>query len=487
MRQLTPVSWEPVSSSQDASSSQKRVPRIRVKRADVAFPTLSVMYDGPLPCANIMARLYLYSFLVHLDDAHALAWPAARLDAVHAWDDVLAGALLRRVLAPLGHLTALEQGTPTSRTHDAVTALRRYGPTAHTPWDAVREMLVHFPVDVPELAAVAAPVRAAPAPKEDVWAPLPPRQTRHAARMQAAVAALDAGVESEGDMDEDPQPRRRSQRASDMAAKKREAELRAEAEAWQRRAQRRHPRQPTPPPPDDAPPTPLETKWAYLVALCDALQVPQGSAHESPLHRLVQARLDTAAALERTAKQHLVDTEAETQAAMKAYQRSAPSIVSPKYAAWKHERQALQHEHGRRVQRARIELYLAQRRGAPRGGPLGCDADGREYWHLLPVEARAEGLAPEAGVAAPFDGHWSHVLVMHAPGADVWHATSSPADVDALVRALQAPRRRAALSTSARAQEAALVPQLQAVRDYVAWAYETSSAPGGSPGTPAPP
>lgn len=123
---------------------------------------------------------------------------------------------------------------------------------------------------------------------------------------------------------------------------------------------------------------------------------------------------------------------------------------------------------------AAVQEHVQVRRLTPRSGPLGRDAQGHEYWQLLPVVHPGELGAAVPGVHAPFSGHWSHALVVRCAGEDVWRATTSADDVAALVQWLEG-RGRA---------DAALVARLAHVRDYLAW---LPTARACSPGTPAPP
>lgn len=114
------------------------------------------------------------------------------------------------------------------------------------------------------------------------------------------------------------------------------------------------------------------------------------------------------------------------------------------------------------------------RRLTPRSGPLGRDAQGHEYWHLLPLVHEAKRGASVPGVHAPFSGHWSEALVVRCAGEDVWRATTSAEDVTSLLQWLQV-RQRA---------DPTLIARLRDVRDYLCW---RSTAQACSPGTPAPP
>ena len=112
--QQTHLSWAP------------RTQRIKLKRAE--FPALPVWYEGPLPYANMQARLYLYAYMVHLDHVEALTWPLPRLDALHTWDEALAYELLCRLMLPLATLArrscAARAGAPLYGPTTQIQALR---------------------------------------------------------------------------------------------------------------------------------------------------------------------------------------------------------------------------------------------------------------------------------------------------------------------------------------------------------------------------
>ncbi|WFD22157.1 hypothetical protein MEQU1_000819 [Malassezia equina] len=385
------------------------------------MPTLPVMYDGPLPPANVAARLYLYDYVAFLDDAEALQVPSRSLDAIHAWDDAIVSAILARLMVPLAHLATLEHGTPTSRTNDTIKALRKYGSMAPASWAAAQALAAQYPVAACELEEVNAgiPPWSAPPPR-DALVDLGPRRTRSTARLEAAVAALN---ESEAMDEEDMGHVRRSRRASERAARQREEEVRERARHVLCRT-----REPTP---DEAAPLHLEAKVACLVQLCDALSTTttKSAPFESPLHTLVQAVLDRAPAEEKAARHRTQSMDAACDAEMRACQRRAPSMASSRYAAWKQEKQALADQHAIRRLTATVQEHVQVRRLTPRSGPLGRDAQGHEYWHLLPVVHDTKMGASVPGVHAPFSGHWSEALVVRCAGEDVWRATTSAEDV----------------------------------------------------------
>lgn len=429
------------------------------------MPMLPVLYEGPLPPPNIAARLYLYDYVSMLDDAEALGVPPAHLDAVHAWDDAIVAAILARLIVPLAHLADLAHGTPTSRTADTVKALRKYGATSRAAWAAAQSLAAQYPVEPCVLQEVEVGVAPWSVPPPRPPPPdLGPRRTRSSARLEAAVAALHA----DNEIDEDELGVRRSRRASERAARQREEEVRARAAAHRARQ-----RSPTP---DDAPVLPFEAKVACLVQLCDALSTCTSKTppFESPLHTLVQAVLDRASIEERRVRQKSQATSAACEAEMRACQRRAPSISSPRYATWKAEKQALAASHKAQQLAAQVQEHEQSRRSDPRSGPLGRDAQGHEYWHLLAVAPPAALTTSVPGVCAPFSGHWSQVLVVRLAGESVWRATASADDVTSLVQWLQQGRRA----------PAALLTKLAGVRDYLAWA---ATARACSQGTPTPP
>ena len=444
--QQTHLSWAP------------RTQRIKLKRAE--FPALPVWYEGPLPYPNMQARLYLYAYMVHLDHVEALTWPLPRLDALHTWDEALAYELLCRLMLPLAHLASLEHGQPTSRTHDTIQALRTFAsPAAHTPWARARALADTFaePTILEDVAvdtSVWGSKRATYVPDS----PVGPRRTRSTARLEAAL-------QQTIDEDEEQVGVRRSRRAGDRAARQRRAEMEERAQRVLGTRERLT---------DDAPPMSLESKIACLVDLCDALSYAR-PPRESPLHRLVQPLLEPAADAERRARQRVTDVEAECEQVMRTHKKRAPSMSSPKYARWKSEREELAETHTHWQLEARAQAYLAQRRAGFRSGPLGRDAEGRTFWHLLPAcepQAALGASGGRFGLLPHSSGHWSHALLVYD---HAWLAATHPDQVSAIL----------AYVTRKQSASDALRMQLEGVRDYLAWIHAT--APACSPGTPAPP
>jgi len=161
-------------------------------------------------------------------------------------------------------------------------------------------------------------------------------------------------------------------------------------------------------------------------------------------------------------------------AVRRRWRRPGTRRGSRRYAHLLTQKQAMADAHAAQRLAAAVQEHVQVRRLTPRSGPLGRDAQGHEYWQLLPVVHPGELGAAVPGVHAPFSGHWSHALVVRCAGEDVWRATTSADDVAALVQWLEG-RGRA---------DAALVARLAHVRDYLAW---LPTARACSPGTPAPP
>lgn len=126
----------------------------------------------------------------------------------------------------------------------------------------------------------------------------------------------------------------------------------------------------------------LETKVSILSALIDAAVMADGVSDE------LKAAHDNIAAQERTNKAANADMEKELAEELAELNKRAPSIVSPKYQAWKAEKAALEHDHAWRRLDARVTSELTVDVHAMRTGPLGYDVDGREFWHLREYQER---------------------------------------------------------------------------------------------------
>ena len=87
----------------------------------------------------------------------------------------------------------------------------------------------------------------------------------------------------------------------------------------------------------------LEAKIACLARLCDLLSTPRGTPASSGLHRLVQPLLDGLPNVEKETREHVAQVQSECEAAMKALQKRAPSMVSSRYDAWQEEVGRLAH------------------------------------------------------------------------------------------------------------------------------------------------
>ncbi|KAI3476304.1 hypothetical protein L1887_62141 [Cichorium endivia] len=96
----------------------------------------------------------------------------------------------------------------------------------------------------------------------------------------------------------------------------------------------------------------LETKVSILSALIDAAVMADGVSDE------LKAAHDNIAAQERTNKAANADMEKELAEELAELNKRAPSIVSPKYQAWKAEKAALEHDHAWRRLDARVTSEL---------------------------------------------------------------------------------------------------------------------------------
>ncbi|KAJ9475224.1 hypothetical protein PHBOTO_005263 [Pseudozyma hubeiensis] len=126
----------------------------------------------------------------------------------------------------------------------------------------------------------------------------------------------------------------------------------------------------------------LETKVSILSALIDAAVMADSVAEELKL------AADNIAAMEREHRAANLEMEKEMVDELAELNRRAPSIVSPEYQKWKAEKAQLEQDHAWRRQDARVTGGLAVDTHALRTGPLGVDADGREYWHLREYQER---------------------------------------------------------------------------------------------------
>lgn len=367
------------SEAKDAPAPRRRI-KVRARRPPPSAPPLARVYSGALPVANVFARVYLYEYLARFEDANALGWPPTRLDAVHCWDDYVALQILQRLAVHLGGLTELASGQPSAGCGALVRALRRHmdEPEAPAPWIAAHSMLerAHVPPYDLEEVSVDLPVWRRPAAKK-AQEPIMPRRTRSTTRLVDAVAQLDDDM----DLDEPEEGTRRSRRAEQLAAKKRSDDLRERAERVlgpQALGEEEEEEE------EDGEPMHLESKIACLVRLCDLMSTPKGVPASSSMHRLVQPLIDSLPALEKEAREHVAKVKSECEATMNALQKKAPSMVSPRYNAWKEERKNLGLANDHAVRTAQAEQYVSVARCTPRSGPLGRDLDGNEYWHLCP-------------------------------------------------------------------------------------------------------
>lgn len=130
----------------------------------------------------------------------------------------------------------------------------------------------------------------------------------------------------------------------------------------------------------------LETKVSIISALIDAAVMADSVAEE------LKVAAESIAAMERTHKAINADMEKEIAEELAELNKRAPSIVSPEYQKWKATKATLEHDIAWRRQDARVTSELAIDTHALRTGPIGHDADGREYWHLREYQERMPKL-----------------------------------------------------------------------------------------------
>lgn len=319
-----------------ASERPRRRIKVRSRRPPPEAPKLARIYADALPAPNVLARVYLYEWLVRFENVEALGWPAQRIDAVHCWDNFFVQQVLQRIAVHLAGLTELGSGQPAAGFGRLIRALRRHAQDAEAPapWNAAHALLEHaeVPSCVLEEVDVALPLWRRPSKRAPEPEPLPSRRTRSMTRLVDAVASLD---DDEMDVDTPSEGTRRSRRAEQLAAKKRSEDLRQRAErvlgpsvSHEDEAEEEE---------EEGEPMHLETKVACLVRLCDLLSTPRGTPASSGLHRLVQPLLDGLPTVEKEMREHVAHVQSECDAAMKALQKRAPSMVSQRYDAWQEE------------------------------------------------------------------------------------------------------------------------------------------------------
>ncbi|SNX84800.1 uncharacterized protein MEPE_03509 [Melanopsichium pennsylvanicum] len=120
----------------------------------------------------------------------------------------------------------------------------------------------------------------------------------------------------------------------------------------------------------------LETKIATIATLLDAVVMAEPIAEE------LKTAAENIVSLERQHRIANFEMEKEIAEELADLHKRAPSIVSREYQNWKAEKQQLEHDVAWRRQDARVISELAIDTHALRTGPMGWDADGREYWHL---------------------------------------------------------------------------------------------------------
>lgn len=325
-----------------ASERPRRRIKVRTRRPPPEAPKLARIYADALPAPNVYARVYLYEWLVRFENVDALGWPAQRIDAIHCWDGFFLQQLLQRIAVHLAGLTELGSGQPAAGFGRLIRALRRHAHDADAPapWNAAHALLEHamVPACVLEEVDVDLPLWRRPSKRAPEPESLPTRRTRSMTRLVDAVASLE---DEEMDVDTPSEGTRRSRRAEQLAAKKRSEDLRQRAErvlgpsvTHEEEAEEEE---------EAGEPMHLEAKIACLARLCDLLSTPRGTPASSGLHRLVQPLLDGLPNVEKETREHVAQVQSECEAAMKALQKRAPSMVSSRYDAWQEEVGRLAH------------------------------------------------------------------------------------------------------------------------------------------------
>lgn len=416
-------------------------------------PPLPVIYSGPLRAANILARMYVYEWVLRFDPAFPTALHAP-LDALHEWDATATRRLLERLVLALAGAPSLATANRAATT-EVVDALRRHSanPDANEPWHAAAELIERQPhIALEPLPPVDAPLRGVFAEPEAP--PELPRQTRTRARRASAAAAALAklGESSTSEDDEEAPATRRSRRNEQRAHQRRGDALRAEAAAFAAAA-----------PADDAgEPVALEERIAVLAALCDLVCFAPAVAGRAPLpgapsvtHALLQPSVDYGADTERAARSAHAKVLRRHEQAERKLQLARPSARSAGYAAWHDEWDALQGAHAAERRDADRVLADELRQVSLRAGPLGYAADGSAYWRLAPCAWRGRWVGGGGGGGADdgdgdaFSGRWAEYVLQLAPGHDEVRGTAESAAVAAHAAGARDAGLRSALQQAA--------------------------------------
>ncbi|WFD00796.1 hypothetical protein MYAM1_003548 [Malassezia yamatoensis] len=400
-----------------AEQRPKRRIKVKVRRPAPEVPKFDGLYENALPTANILARMYLYEWVVRFENTQNFACPAQRLDALHCWDDVILYQVLQRLAVRLAGVASLKSGQPSAGVGALIRCLREHQDDFQclAPWNAADAYLqnvhaAHFSLEEIDLDL---PSWNRPPKRAMATDPLPPRQTRSRTRLVDAVSLIDQESDSE---DISMEGTRRSRRTEQLTIKKRNQEIQQHArEILQQDTPSTEPDTSAAQQNWDSDRTwHLEAKLACLVRLCDQLSASSSSSTPNRLHQLVQPLIDAYPTREKETRDHLIQVQSECDAALKAMQKRAPSVVSARHEQYKQERKSLQLANEHAVLKAQAEQYIELKRWLPRSGPLGRDLDGNEYWHLCPiVPPHSDRETSIAGATQHFAGHWSQVLLVY--------------------------------------------------------------------------
>lgn len=402
-------------------------------------PPLPVIYSGPLRAANILARMYIYEWVLRFDPAFPTALHAP-LDALHEWDATATRRLLERLVLALAGARSLATANRAATT-EVVDALKKHGSNhdANEPWHAAAELIERQPhIELEPLPPVDAPLRGAFAEPEAP--PELPRQTRTRARRASAAAAALAKLDESSEEEEAPATRR-SRRNEQRMHQRRDAALRAEAAEFAAAA-----------PADDAgEPVALEERIAVLVALCDLACFAPAVVGRAPLpgapsvtHALLQPSVDYGADAEKAARSTHAKVLRRHEQAERKLQLARPSARSAGYAAWRDEWDALQSTHGAEKREADRVLADELRQVSLRAGPLGRAADGGVYWRLAPCAWRGRWVGADT-----FSGRWAEYVLQLVTGHDEVRGTAESAVVAAHAAATRDAGLKSALQQAA--------------------------------------
>ncbi|WFD44856.1 hypothetical protein MPSI1_003527 [Malassezia psittaci] len=416
-----------------AEGRPKRRIKVKVRRPAPEVPKFDALYENALPAANVFARMYLYEWVVRFENTHNLVCPGQRLDALHCWDDVLLYQLLQRLSMQLAGVASLKSGQPSAGVGALIRCLREYQDDFQSvaPWNAADAYLQDVHAAPFSLEEIDLDLPSWNRPRKRVMAtePIPPRQTRSRTRLVDAVSLVDQESDSE---DMSMEGTRRSRRTEQLAIKKRNEQIRQHAREILQHDMSHTESDASAGQPDwdHAQPWHLEAKLACLVRLCDQLSASSSSSTPSRLHQLVQPLVDAYPLREKETRDHLTQVQSECDAALKAMQKRAPSVVSARHDQYKQERKALQVANEHAVLKAQAEQYIELKRWLSRSGPLGRDLDGNEYWHLCPiVPPHSDRQTCIAGATQHFAGHWSQVLLVYGrPPGEIEQSDDSNQD-----------------------------------------------------------